>query len=89
MEEEYHEVYCKHCNSCGEEGCCNPLHCAHHCMIESGNGLHCGRNYYSIEMGYRMGIELYEMFHDHEGVDELWNKIYDEVYGEEEIDENS
>ncbi len=36
-----------------------------------------------------MGIELYEMFHDHEGVDELWNKIYDEVYGEEEIDENS
>jgi hypothetical protein len=82
LEAEKYEPYCRHCSSCGEEGCCSPLNCARHCMVDDSNGMYCATNYRSIEFGYRMGIALYNMLSKHEGVEELYDKIYKEVYDE-------
>jgi len=82
LENEKYEPYCRHCSSCGEEGCCSPLGCAYHCMVKDSDGLYCETNYRSIKMGYKMGIALYNMFSEHEGVEELWDKTYKEVYDE-------
>jgi len=51
--------------------------------IPSEHGLYCETNFHSIEFGYKMGIALYNMLSKHEGVEELYDKIYKEVYDED------
>lgn len=75
------EVYCKNCDGCGEDPCCSALHCAYQCMVEKSDGKYCYRYYHDIEFAYKMFQELYDTHPDENQRKEIFDKIWDEVYG--------
>jgi len=82
--------YCPSCDSCGEEGCCSPISCAHYHMVKKNDKkCHYGTTYFrdlqfSHVYSNRVSniIEKYkdqqpEMYKEHQEMfDELYNQIY-------------
>jgi len=80
-EEKEESGYCRVCGNCGEDGCCSALHCAYANMVTYPHpDCDHGINYYlDIEFAYEMFHELYEKYQD----EEIFDRIWDEVYGKE------
>lgn len=74
--------YCPVCDACGEEGCCSATACEQH-----PDGSYCATYLKDLKFGYRMNkffeneIADYLSPYAKEKYNDEWNRIYDEIYG--------
>lgn len=74
-----YDVYCPHCSSCGETGCCSPTGCINH-----KKGFYCQTNQDALKVSYwtlnefwgQLDVEKYPE------VEELLDHIYEQNYSE-------
>ena len=57
-----YDVYCPHCSSCGETGCCKPTICINH-----PKGFYCERNMGELRSTYYTMNSFYNWFHANKG----------------------
>ena len=82
LAEEESDYYCQ-CGSCCESGCCSPLMCASHHMLDENNPI-CKfgeANYNSLDFGYHLGLKLYDEFSDNPRAKEIFDELWDKIYG--------
>ena len=73
------QVYCPVCTSCGEEGCCSPIHCQQH-----AKGFYCEGAMRDLKWGYQMFKDTSNLIPQDaetqkkydEAFEENWNLIY-------------
>ena len=92
-----YDVYCPHCSSCGETGCCSPTSCINH-----PKGYYCETNQDALKVSYWTLIEFWNNYFKEQSKKEdynlphLWTKkqilkeveealseIYTKNYGEQ------
>lgn len=72
--ESYESPYCKHCEGCGEDGCCP----AKFCTMQEG-GLYCERYLKDLQFAYLMYHDLYDLI-PKDKMDEIHDKNYKKIY---------
>lgn len=77
VENKRYGVYCPHCSSCGETGCCAPTACINH-----PKGYYCETNQDALKVSYWTLNEFWEQLEDGEVEDKL-SEIHSKNYGEQ------
>jgi hypothetical protein len=81
------EIYCRVCESCGEDGCCSALNCRH-----SADGMYCKSYLKDLKFSYILSRELLKLIDQHKDIelnkklDEVYSNIWDEVYTKKMLD---
>lgn len=78
-------IYCKICDGCGEEICCNPVVCKMH-----PDGDYCDSYLNDLRFGYLMFRDVYNLVNEEKYknkellgmIEEIWNKNEERIYGE-------
>jgi hypothetical protein len=75
------DIYCPHCSSCGETGCCKPTICINH-----PKGLYCESNLRELKTEYhvlqRFRVWVYDNRHKFKETYNMLSQIEDEEYYE-------
>lgn len=89
-EDETYSPYCKLCEGCGEDGCCDSLSCARKLMVESAAPIDCkygNTAYNDIEFAVKMYREMYNNLADANSIEEyrafvesLFDQMFEECY---------
>ena len=64
-----YDVYCPHCSSCGETGCCSPTICINH-----PKGFYCERNMGDLRVSYHTFNNFYNWLHENKNNKKLSKK---------------
>lgn len=69
-----YDVYCPHCTSCGETGCCKPTICINH-----PKGFYCERNMGEMRTTYYIFNEFYNWLSKNKDSDTTATRILEEL----------
>jgi len=79
-EEENYSPYCDICESCGEEGCCSPIHCEGH------GGKYCKSNLSILKINYLAVKKFFKKFGEFKIDGDEISDLFWDVYSQLEDD---
>ena len=79
MTDQEAEIYCKICDSCGEDGCCSAIICQQHQL-----GKYCETYLKDLQLAYLMYNDLELLLKDdvkyQSKIQKLYDKNYEKIY---------